>query len=344
MIFDNLLKKRDVIYGVCAVWIVLFHVFRNIGMPYIPVITHVICMGNMAVDTFLLLSGLCLALSAERNRYAERGWKDYFRRRFTRILIPYLLIAVPYYLWNAAVEQHGSILRRAAMFAGNLSSATFWGKGTQTTWYVYAILVFYLLFPFIFRFTGKSWKRGVVLIAAAVGFAAASSCVPVLRNSTIVWARLPIFIAGVLVGQHRGKTDRPILRSPALKAVCLCLAAALFAWMSADELSEKSRLPDAVQWLLYAPLTILLLCGIPVSARKPGSHNLIAVLGTVSLEIYLIHITLLHPLKRYGVAAHLGNWLYLYLPLVSAAAAYLLSLLVQRIIDRTRARHGRTNA
>ena len=68
----NLLERRDEIYGVCALWIVLFHVFRRISMPYIPVVTNVIGLGNMGVDIFLFLSGVCLYLSSDR-RTSKHG-------------------------------------------------------------------------------------------------------------------------------------------------------------------------------------------------------------------------------------------------------------------------------
>ena len=71
---SKLLEKRNTIYGVCAIWIVLFHTFRRIGMPYIPVLTNIVGIGNMAVDVFFFFSGLCLALSVKKHDYQIAGW------------------------------------------------------------------------------------------------------------------------------------------------------------------------------------------------------------------------------------------------------------------------------
>ena len=120
---SKLLEKRNTIYGVCAIWIVLFHLFRRIGMPYIPVITNIVGIGNMAVDIFFFFSGLCLALSAKKHHYLETGWREYFRRRITRILVPYLIIGIPYYLWDAVFESSGGIVKRIAVFFANISGA-----------------------------------------------------------------------------------------------------------------------------------------------------------------------------------------------------------------------------
>ena len=142
----KLLEKRNIIYGFCAIWIVLFHTFRRIGMPYIPVITNIIGIGNMAVDVFFFFSGFCLSLSVKKHNYLETGWKEYFSRRFIRVLIPYLIICIPYYLWNALFEVEGNASHKLIMFFANLSSASFWLKGTETTWYLYGIILLYLFY------------------------------------------------------------------------------------------------------------------------------------------------------------------------------------------------------
>lgn len=51
-------------------------------MLYIPIVTNVIGIGNLAVDIF---SGLCLSLSATYHHYAENGWREYYIRRFDRV-------------------------------------------------------------------------------------------------------------------------------------------------------------------------------------------------------------------------------------------------------------------
>ena len=184
---SKLLEKRNTIYGICAVWIVLFHTFRRIGMPYIPVLTNIVGIGNMAVDVFFFFSGLCLSLSAHKHNYQKTGWKDYIRRRLSRVLLPYLIVCIPYYSWSAIFESSGGIGIKAAIFLSNLSSVSFWQKGTQTTWYVYGILMFYILFPGIYTFVQKNGsKRKVCLVLGLILFAVISSYIPILKNSMIV--------------------------------------------------------------------------------------------------------------------------------------------------------------
>ena len=184
---NSLLAKRNTIYGVCALWIVLFHVYGRIGMPYIPVLTNFICIGNMAVDIFFFFSGLCLALSVKKHDYPVIGWKEYFKRRFVRIIIPYLIIGIPYYLWAAIFESSPGFLHKAAAYLGNLSSASFWIYGKETTWYAYAIILFYLLFPLLYTFIHKHHKiKTLILLCGMIVFAIITAYLPVLNHSKIV--------------------------------------------------------------------------------------------------------------------------------------------------------------
>ena len=314
----KLLEKRNTIYGVCAVWIVLFHIFRRISMPYIPVVTNIVGIGNMAVDVFFFFSGLCLSLSAEKHDYRKTGWSMYYNRRFLRVLVPYLIICVPYYLWAAVFEHSGGMIRKAVVFLVNLSSAAFWLRGTQTTWYLYGIVVFYLLFPLLYGFSVKNGRaRKVGLLAGLILFAVITAYTPILKNSMIVWARLPIFTIGVFAGTERIRERMP----NSLETAAAAITVLLLGWVtSASEISESFTMPQVYRLLLYIPLTLALLV---LASRAGGRISVFEWIGGVSLEVYLIHITLLHPFKYYGVIDAVGYGLYLLLPVVALGLAWI---------------------
>ena len=327
---SRLLEKRNTIYGLCAIWIVMFHTFRRIGMPYIPVVTNVIAVGNMAVDIFFFFSGLCLSLSAKKHNYQETGWKTFFVRRAVRVAIPYFIICVPYYLWNAICEKSGGIVHQAAVFFFNLSSVSFWLKGTQTTWYVYGILVFYLLFPLLYSFMIKNgWKRRAELSVGLIVFAIVTSYLPILRNSLLVWIRLPIFTAGIIAGIEKERIKKPRTGSIIVSVVLLLVLGAL---TSLSEMREDFNIPQVYRLLLYLPMTIALLV---LMSTAGGKIQIFEWMGSLSLEIYLIHITLLHPIKYYGVMDAVGYGLYLILPAVSVFLAWIVGKIEKLISPKT---------
>ena len=332
MNLTNLLEKRNAIYGACALWIILFHVFRRISMPYIPVLTNIIGIGNLGVDVFFFLSGLCLCLSAEKHQYIEKGWKGFFKRRLERVLIPYLIVGIPYYLWNCICEVHGGVGKRILVFLANLSSATFWLRGTQTTWYVYGIILFYCLFPFLFRFIKrKSRIETIGLLIGMIVFSIISAYTPILKNSLVVWARLPVFTMGIwAVEEFDGKQ---YIFSKIGQITALALLLLLGTVTSISELSPILQLPSVLRFLLYLPMTLSLMGLLSANPMK-AKPKVLEWLGGLSLELYLVHVTLLHPIKYYGIMDAVGNWLYLILPLLSALIAWVVEKIEKTVMKR----------
>ncbi|MBR3636489.1 MAG: acyltransferase [Lachnospiraceae bacterium] len=320
----KLLEKRNTIYGVCAIWIVLFHTFRRIGMPYIPVVTNIVGVGNISVDIFFFFSGLCLALSVEKHNYLENGWKGYFRRRLTRILVPYLIIGIPYYIWDAIFESSGGIVRRIALFFANISSASFWIKGTLTTWYAYAILVFYVLFPILYRVIKKSKASVFYLLTGMIAFAIVSAYIPILKNSMIMWARLPIFTIGIAAAL-RERRKLTGIRHRIIASFVIVIALGLL--ISISEISETFTIPQVYRFLLYIPMTLALLT---ILTWTGGKLRFFEMVGTLTFEIYLVHNTLFHPFKYYGIMETTGYWLYLIMPVI----AFFISWLVKKAEER----------
>lgn len=81
-------------------------------------------------------------------------------------------------------DSYGSLIRRIAVFCGNISSATFCLKGTQTTWYLYAIVVFYLLFPMLYCFLIKSSM--IIRASLIVGLIAMATVSVIFRSLSSV--------------------------------------------------------------------------------------------------------------------------------------------------------------
>ena len=340
MNIEKLLEKRDEIYGACAMWIILFHVFRKIGMPYLPVLTNVISIGNAAVDIFLFFSGASLAISANKNNYAENGWGEYYGRRFNRVIIPYILIAVPFYLWSGIFEQTGSFLRRMIIVIANISSANFWLRGVQTTWFVFVFLLFYLMFPFLYQTIAKkeSCRNGFLVLLSCI-IAIITAYIPILKNSTIVWARLPVFMIGILVGvRGQNAAYNSPSRRYLLMGVEFCLAIAIGSFVSTIEIFKTIRLQQKYKWLLYTPMVLALLSILSVFPLKIRKSKFLAKIGKLSLELYLIHITLLHPFEHYGLLSLFGYWTYIILPLSSIVLAMMTGKVEKYILSRIRER------
>lgn len=66
----NLSKYRNIIYGFSAIWIVVYHVtttFVKMTKSFHPFIIELIQAGNVGVDIFLIMSGICLYFSLKKS-------------------------------------------------------------------------------------------------------------------------------------------------------------------------------------------------------------------------------------------------------------------------------------
>ena len=332
MNLERLLKRRNDIYGFLAIWIVVFHCYRNIGMSYIPGLTHFVSLGNISVDIFFFLSGLCLTLSCKKQ--SNPNWKKFFKRRFQRILIPYLIISIPYYAWNALVEHSGSILKKTAVFLANVSTLSWWINGSATTWYVSAIILFYLLFPVLYLHIRQSIRKSIIILLAAFAFAIISAYIPVINKCILTWARLPIYITGIIIGVYIDDIMSFLNDNIHKRRVIFCAIICIIVLVCGLTINEVNSLGPKIKkvwrYILYYPITIsiiVLLSTIPNFIHK----SLFSYIGSLSLEIYLIHITILHPMKFYGWIDYLGTSLYFILPIIAIAISIIINLISRKI-------------
>ena len=203
-------------------------------------------------------------------------------------------------------------MHRIIMFFANISSISFWLKGTETTWYVYGITVFYLLFPFLYMFSMRNSRRNKLLLMTGMfGLAVAAAYLPLLNHSLIVWARLPIFTMGVFSGCDSDHLPKIHNWELVILTVVLIILGFL---ISQSEISDSVSIPKIYRFLLYFPMTLSVSVLISVVSIK---HRPFQDIGKLSLEIYLAHVTLLHLLKYYGFIEKVGYWLYVILPVIS---------------------------
>ena len=285
-VFTTILKRRSAIYGVLAIWVMLFHIAMRIGVPGNPgVVTPLINMGNVAVDVFLLLSGYCVYQSWVKDHNLFR----FYLKRVVRILIPYLIFAIPLYLWKNAVELTPFSIKA---FIGDVSTFNFWVHGMQTTWYVCAIFLFYAIVPLLSLGIRKNKLFGILTIAGTVVLNQILWLVlPTYHVTSIVWTRLPVFTLGVFLSCHGSEI---VIKRPKLWKCIFVLLAVLLTIVFPYRDWYKNvfgnnpeylwtgyiLLAPGLLWLLYKTITILskwILCFL----------NLV---GAVSLEIYIIHV------------------------------------------------------
>lgn len=152
--YDLLSKYRGALMGFAILCIIMFHFtedcnndgIHNLGLACF----FYRYVGSSSVDTFLLLSGFGLFYSMKRS--PEQKLTSFYLKRYTKVLIPYLLIAIPALLWRNLHMEGRTFL----YFLSDLSFVTFFREGRTWFWYILIISICYLIFPYLFQLIDKS--------------------------------------------------------------------------------------------------------------------------------------------------------------------------------------------
>lgn len=323
----EVLKYRSPLYGFLALWIIVFHIESTVGLPWnIPVLSPLIQCGNICVDVFLFISGYCCCLSFKKNQ----DLFSFYKRRVIRVVIPYLILAVPFYLWKTITHYSAfSFGKRSLLFLTDIFGLSLWTNGVLTTWFVTAIILFYLVFPFVFYISSRtqSFIKAFIILALVYcfGIFIIHALFPgVYRKGCIAITRFPVFCLGSLCAFF------PFLPNPNKR---IALTSSILILLFLGIIPIRSIL-DSIHanrefyWFVYIVFTIPLVYCLYTFIRftPPFFRRFLSFCGEISLELYLVHILIRNVLVWYSLTALLGYWFYLILPLVSIPIAYCVSV------------------
>ncbi len=294
--FANISLHRSEIMGVAMIFIVLFHV----SLPRLSPFYGLWRMGNIGVDVFLFLSGMGLWYSLTGNASLKR----FFSRRYLRIYPTWLLVACLYYVPRFWQGEHG--WKQIADLAGDvLINWDFWLHDELTFWYIPAAMMLYLFAPayvkLVSRHEAYRWLP-VLMIVWCVAVQWVRPIHDAVGHIEIFWSRVPIFFIGI----NCGALVKQGL-SISAQSVWLLLAAAVLS-LGVDIHLEQTRhglFPLFIGRMLYIPATfcLVLLLANWLSAVPQPIKRALRLVGTVSLEMYLLHahFVLVHlPRQQWG--------------------------------------------
>ncbi len=126
----------------------------------------------------------------------------FYIKRILRIIIPYVLLCVPYYVWLNLVTDRDFLFLDLTQLSLPL-------KNMISTWYLPATTFFYFLFPLIFY--AQKRKTDIMRFVVTAIICAAwvvimiamsrSALSTIYKNCEIALLRLPIFIVGCCFGK-----------------------------------------------------------------------------------------------------------------------------------------------
>ncbi|MBA4348101.1 MAG: hypothetical protein C0413_04545 [Clostridiales bacterium] len=210
--------------GFAALWIFVYHIWQLIfgSVPVLGRIESIVkYIGFAGVDVFFFLSGGGLVFSIQKGTV----W-SFYKRRLERILIPYLIIAIFY-----ALYQRWSV----GLFFARISGVYFYTKSMYGfLWYVPAILTLYLLFPAYYALFSRSRRKSLFLfIMLAVWLALSILLKNTMREDLYGFTnRVPIFLIGVYCGQKMKDGDDILPRWSPIASTGMLLLGIFLAYLT----------------------------------------------------------------------------------------------------------------
>ncbi|GMA14298.1 acyltransferase (plasmid) [Deinococcus metallilatus] len=258
---------------------------------------------HFVVPAFVFMTAVVLTRSALRH-FEPR---TYYWARVRTALLPYLLWTVLYVLFRVATGQD----RAAAL--GDPGRWQVWlqyGKGYFHLYFLLIVLQFYLVLPLLLPLWRRAWPFLAVLLGAfalqfAVYFLNRAGLVHFRFPGTMAWWYIPAITLGMYFGANDGAFEAFWRRGWAWALAAALLALVWYVPVSVAALrgAQVNTLTySAANWA-YTTAAALGLFGaahVLAHTRTWGRTALIS-LGTVSLQVYLLHPAVMWPLEHWGL-------------------------------------------
>lgn len=288
--------ERSGIFGLTILWIMLFH--SSLALPE-GTLTLVKSTGYAGVDLFFFLSGIGLYYSMEK----DPNPLHFYKKRALRVLLSFFAVALPYEglrLWLGQITP--------ADFWQKLTLTAYWRSGDMNYWFISAILVFYLVYPLLYRIAKeRNYPAQVLLLTAAFALVRwLYTDQPLFYRLNGFVFRIPVFLVGCFLAPAV-KEGRKLRTLPTLLA---CSGVILFCyrlWLDCCE--DWSWF---LRMYIFLPLVVALalMAGVLLSQlpEKNPLSALLGFLGGMTLELYLLHEKLLAGFSAYIFPNWVGTW------------------------------------
>ncbi len=332
----NLISEyRSLLFGVSTILIVLFHyatdikTFGGSTVAQLYSITFIDIIGSSGVDVFVFLSGIGSYYSLKR----KFDYKKFIIKRLIKILIPYLIVAIPFWLVLDFIIKRS----RMSEFIIDLTFISFFINGVRDYWYICFILISYLFIPSIFKYLYQNESSTKLLFPKccllsffyfSIMFLLGYTVPGFVKNTEIMLGRFITIFFGLITG-------RLVNEKTKIKKTHLFILSILLIFTNYCKNNIKTSWIRMLfnRWNLgiRGCLIIIFFCMIrALLPKKPNkADKILNYIGSYSLELYLVHVSIRGLLYN---SPHYSSNLVLYLVMISTSM--LLCLILKTVTKR----------
>lgn len=305
-------KYRSALMGLATLGILMCHAPANgVDLPFH--LNSVLGLGQMGVMIFFFVSGLGLYYSTRRMEHSISGIAAWYRKRFVRLFVPYLIIYAPALYLSMS---NGTSLNWGGYLL-NLSTISYWIDKTGC-WFVDILLPIYLLTPLWNRLLEKVVYPIIptMLVFAAMMY--------VDNFYASAFHQASFFFIGFWLGRYVRQGVCISMKEMVPIGGFFVLLLVGYYVFGIGEL-----LPIIVMPCMFIGCLVL---------EKTGSSSLIRFLnffGAISLESYLLNVTLITWIVHFNLFPEsLLPYRYLFMVVVGIILATVINRLCKPIVEK----------
>ncbi len=283
--------------------------------------------GKMGVQLFFIASAYTLCLSDDNRKKEEKHLLKFYIRRYFRIFPIYYLgiilyFALNYYQGSASSYTLKNVMSNVLFTHGLVPSAN--NSIVPGGWSIGAEMLFYLIFPFLFKFL----KYGYRIIKAAILIIIGQTLVflgtkklgwPIDFSYFCIFNQLSVFVTGILFYIYRNKFNNlPIAITGFIIFTTVTFSLAYFDIANSYKIIPFSSALSFCCLFVISTKTLLI------------NNKLFQEIGINSYSIYVVHFILpffVLP-KMNGYPMFIGSFILVVL------CSYLISVFLNKVIER----------
>lgn len=281
-------RYRNAVMGLAIVGVMIGHWFSLTGTPVDSLFAKLISIIPALVSTqgFLFISGYGIYYSFRKNS----DTLAFYRRRFFRMVVPFMLMALPYFLFRLCFDGISFW-----QFLGYLTTISYWFEGNYCgMWYVAVSIVLYLLSPLFFAiyfrrpsFFYTTLCLAITLALVVIGNHLILSYAP--EHYTLYFNGLEryfMFFIGIYCGFLSCLENKPRLIGLGLVAALLPIS-----YLLTILGPEYAYLTAATRRLVITiPLVSILFALLDKQRWGQPALQLFNWLGQYTFELYILHL------------------------------------------------------
>lgn len=303
---ESISEYRTPLMGIATICILLTHA-PVYGVELPSCLHSLLSAAQIGVMVFFLLSGVGLYYSLQSVEYNKGNIVEWYKKRFTRLFLPYLFIYVPFCALTCYIHREGVII-----FFFDISTLSFW-FGRHTCWFVNMLVPLYIISPIWYKLIKIKYSIIPTFIAFCL-------CLP--QNG--YWIQASVFFWGFWLAKYIKK--RICLKFDHLIILFSCVLLLLVAYYVYD-----------IGYLLLYLLTpfVIMSCFFIKKIQKTPFYGILQFFGKISLESYLFNITIYSWINYFNLLPDdLFQYRYIYVVVFGTILAYFINVLCTFLVKK----------